>query len=93
MTVTVIQPLLARNQREQILAHLKTGRPLTPLEALRRYGCMRLAARVEELRDAGEPIITERVVDGVRSFASYRRVPNLPPPQRTRERLLRGGRR
>lgn len=34
---------------EQILAHLQMGRTLTQREALRYFGCMRLAARVREL--------------------------------------------
>lgn len=43
------------NQCEQVLAHLRQG-PLTPLDALRRYGVMRLAARVLDLRQRGHQI-------------------------------------
>ena len=43
-------------QTTAILAHLKSGRPLTPQGALRLYGCLRLAARVFELRQAGYDI-------------------------------------
>ena len=43
-------------QRDAILADLKAGMLLTPLDALRRYGCSRLAARVLELREAGYDI-------------------------------------
>ena len=45
-------------QRDAILADLKSGLLLTPLDALRRYGCSRLAARVRELREAGYPIVS-----------------------------------
>lgn len=38
-----------------VLAALKRG-PLTPLEALRRLGCERLAARIHELREMGHDI-------------------------------------
>lgn len=39
------------SQNTDILRHLKTrARGLTQLEALRRFGCMRLAARIDELR-------------------------------------------
>lgn len=48
-------------QCEYILRHLKAGASLTPAEALRRYHCFRLAARVKELRAAGFPIVTDRV--------------------------------
>lgn len=50
-----------KTQRDAILDDLKSGLLLTHLDALRRYGCSRLAARVLELREAGYPIITQRV--------------------------------
>jgi hypothetical protein len=40
-------------QTEQILNHLKTGKAITPLGAIDRWGCMRLAARVLELKEMG----------------------------------------
>jgi hypothetical protein len=48
------------SQNEQILAALKHG-PLTPIEALERFGCFRLAARVGELRQQGHAIGVEKV--------------------------------
>ena len=45
-------------QANQILSALKRGEKLTPLQALRKYGCMRLAARIKDLRDAGHDINT-----------------------------------
>ena len=45
-------------QANQILSALKRGEKLTPLQALRKYGCMRLAARIKDLRDAGYEINT-----------------------------------
>lgn len=47
-------------QEAQILSYLKTGRTLTPIEALDRFGCFRLAARVYRLKDAGWPIHCDR---------------------------------
>ena len=44
------------SHREQILEHMKRGHCVTPLDALRRFGCMRLAARISELRDAIEDL-------------------------------------
>ena len=46
------------SQADLILTHLKPGRTITPIEALNRYGCFRLAARVLDLRQAGYPICT-----------------------------------
>ena len=48
------------SQNEKILAALKRG-PLTPMEALERFGCFRLAARVGELRERGHAIGVEKV--------------------------------
>lgn len=50
-----------RTQRDEILNALKRGRLLTPMDALRTWGCSRLAARVAELREAGYPIRTKLV--------------------------------
>lgn len=43
-------------QNEQILNHLKNRGPITPLEALLEYRCMRLGARVYDLRKLGYDI-------------------------------------
>ena len=43
-------------QAEAILAYLKAGATLTPLEALDRFGCLRLGARCFDLRRKGEPV-------------------------------------
>jgi hypothetical protein len=60
-------------QREQILRHLKAGRCLTALEALRRFNCLRLAARINDLRDVGHTIQTRIVTTRTRKrIAVYR---------------------
>lgn len=61
------------NQATQILAHLRTGKHLTALEALNRFGCLRLAARIDELKDRGHRIDARmvRLANGKR-VASYR---------------------
>lgn len=46
-------------QFERILRHLKAGRAITPAQAWRRYGCMRLSARIYDLKRAGHNIRTE----------------------------------
>ena len=52
------------SQSEAILAHLRTGEALTAYTALQLFGCLRLAARIDELRRRGEPIRTEQIVVG-----------------------------
>ena len=44
-------------QNQQILDYLVAGNTITPLEALERFGCFSLAARVYELKNThGKPI-------------------------------------
>ena len=49
-------------QANRILRYLEAGNRLTALEALERFQCLRLAARIHELRDAGWQI-EERTVE------------------------------
>ena len=58
-------------QNEQILEHLKRS-PITPIEALKLFGCFRLSARILDLKLSGYDIISEPVeIDG-KHFARYR---------------------
>ena len=45
-------------QTKSILEHMKS-RPISPREALRLYGCMRLSARIHDLRSEGNHISME----------------------------------
>ncbi len=47
-------------QAERVLRHLKDYGSITPVEALREYGVMRLGARIWDLKHAGHDIVTER---------------------------------
>lgn len=58
------------SQRIKIHEHLQIS-PITPLEALRQYKCMRLASRINELRKQGIDIKTEMVRKGKKKFATY----------------------
>lgn len=60
------------SQCNTILAHLKRHGEITPLEALRMFGVMRLAARIETLRAEGHHIETRMVERKGKRFASYR---------------------
>lgn len=50
-------------QSEMILADLRKGVKLTPIDALENYGCFRLGARIWDLKQEGHPIKSERVTD------------------------------
>lgn len=43
-------------QKEQVLKHLMQGKKLTPLDALKKFDSIRLAARISELRKEGHLI-------------------------------------
>lgn len=58
------------SQTQDILESLRQG-PITPLEALDRHGCFRLAARIVELRQAGHQVVTNRVTRDGKTFAEY----------------------
>lgn len=47
-----------KSQCSEILAYLMGGNTLTAVEAFNKFDCMRLAARVKDLRDMGYPIYT-----------------------------------
>lgn len=59
-------------QSAAILSALSSG-PLTPLDALDRFGCFRLAARIDELRQQGHQIDTfRRKLPSGKTVAEYR---------------------
>ena len=58
-------------QTDQVLAHLRTA-PITPLQALREYGIMRLGARIYDLRRQGIAINRRMVANGKKHYAEYR---------------------
>jgi hypothetical protein len=54
-------------QTTAILTALREGAELTPLDALRRFGCFRLGARIWDLRHQGHSITSRWVeVNGAR---------------------------
>ena len=61
-----------RTQESKIIDYLATGRSLTPLSALRRFGCFRLGARIYDLRQDGHKFTVKRVKCGHAVVAEYR---------------------
>ena len=62
-----------KDQSTQILAHLKAGKTITPLDALKKFYCLRLGARIHDLRARGHAIenVWHTTSDGKR-VARYR---------------------
>jgi hypothetical protein len=44
------------SQNDSVLMWLQRGKTLTPMQALEKFGCFRLAARVHDLRMSGHNI-------------------------------------
>lgn len=63
---------MAKSQNEQILTYLSKGKGLTPIDALNKFGCFRLAARISDLRSQGHTIWTQSVTKNGKTFASYK---------------------
>lgn len=49
---------MRKTQREKVLDYMREWGSITPLDALREFGCMRLATRVFELKQQGYNIVT-----------------------------------
>lgn len=49
------------SQSKKILAWLVSGKTLTQAQALKMFGCARLAARIRDLIEAGHPIHSELI--------------------------------
>ena len=76
-----------KSQNAQILAALERGEEITPLDALRDYGCMRLGARIWELKADGWNIASRPVktAGGARVAQYWLRRVTGPPRTGRRE--------
>ena len=68
-------------QNRVILNYLESGGSLSSIEALNRFQCFRLAARVRDLRKAGHDIQTKTVKEDGKKYAVY----SLPKIQKQGE--------
>lgn len=59
------------SQEDAILGALRRGERLTAMVALDRYGCLRLAARVYDLRATGHRIAERTVEANGKRFSEY----------------------
>jgi hypothetical protein len=58
ITLSANLKLTTMSQTTQIANYLNKGRKLTPIDALNKFGCFRLAARISDLRNDGMNIKT-----------------------------------
>ena len=61
------------SQTDQILNYLQAGNVLTPLEAMRKFNCLRLGARIYDLRQKGYVINSLMIKDDIsgKRYARY----------------------
>jgi hypothetical protein len=60
------------SQNKQIADYLNKGRKLTTLDALTKFGCFRLAARISDLRNDGMNIATKIItLENKKQIAQY----------------------
>jgi len=62
----------AASQNDRILEALKAGAKITPMDALQRFGCLRLSARIKDLRVRGYRIVNEWRSENGKRFAEYK---------------------
>ena len=60
------------SQNKQIANYLNKGKKLTPIDALNKFGCFRLASRIADLRNNGMSIVTKTIkLDNNKQIAQY----------------------
>ena len=60
------------SQNKQIADYLNKGKKLTPIDALNKFGCFRLAARIADLRNEGMNIVTNIIkLENNKQIAQY----------------------
>lgn len=65
-------PKSVSGQSKFILDYLESGNEITPLDALRMFGCFRLGARIFDLKALGYNIETNMITKDGKTFASYK---------------------
>lgn len=60
-------------QNTLIRNYLENGNSITPLDALKLFGCFRLSARIYDLKRQGMVIQRNMITSNGKTFASYRK--------------------
>jgi len=62
---------MSYSQNSRILSYLQRGKSLTPLDALNKFGCFRLGARIYDLKEQGHTILSTMTWVGKKRVARY----------------------
>lgn len=60
-----------KSQEQRILNLLQNGGKITPLEALNKFGCLRLSGRIYDLKRKGYNIKSNRITVNKKQVAQY----------------------
>ena len=61
-----------KTQKEQIKKYLLSKKTITPIQALNKFGCFRLAAVIYKLKNEGLKIVTEIEYNKKKQYAKYK---------------------
>lgn len=61
-----------KSQNKLILEHLEKGKTITQFEAIQKWACLRLAARINNLKERGHKIETEMIYSNGVRFGKYK---------------------
>jgi hypothetical protein len=70
-TTTHPEEITGNSQLAQILAHMKAGHGITGLDALHRFGCFRLPARIADIKRMGHDVKREMIEVNGKRVARY----------------------
>lgn len=59
-------------QNEQLRKWLKSGKTISPLQALNKFGIFRLSARISDLKNEGMRIETKMIYEHPIKYAQYK---------------------
>lgn len=63
-----------KDVKTEIKNHLLKGKRLTGLQALQKFGTIRLSSYINRLRNDGYNIQTDMITRGNKTFASYKHI-------------------
>lgn len=67
---------MKETQTKAIIRHMMTIGPITSLIAVREYGCLRLAARIDDIKKMGLIVYSRRTTSNGKNYSEYALVEN-----------------
>ena len=61
-----------KSANQKLRSWVLSGKSITPLQALQKFGILRLGARILDMRNDGHNIITEMIERDGKRFARYK---------------------